>query len=68
MPNSINFYKGIVLHVFPVRGIVPCLDYGDIVSDQPNNPSLSEKIESLQYNAALAITSAMKGSSKEKLY
>ena len=44
------------------------LDYGDIVDDQPNNSSLSEKIESLQYNAALAITGAIKGSSKGKLY
>ena len=48
--------------------IRPHLDYGDIVYDQPNNSSLSEKFESLQYNAALAITGAIKGSSKEKLY
>ena len=48
--------------------IRPHLDYGDIVYDQPNNSSLSEKIESLQYNTALAITGAIKGSSKEKLY
>ena len=48
--------------------IRPHLDYGDIVYDQPNNSPLSEKIESLQYNAALAITGAIKGSSKEKLY
>ena len=47
--------------------IRPYLDYGDIVYDQPNNSSLSEKIESLQYNAVLAITGAIKGSSKEKL-
>ena len=24
MPHSINFYKGIFLHVIPVRIIVPC--------------------------------------------
>ena len=48
--------------------IRPHLDCGGIVYDQPNNSSLSEKIESLQYNAALAITGAIKGSSKEKLY
>ena len=48
--------------------IRPHLDYGDIVYDQPNKSSLSEKIESLQYNAALAITGAIKGSSTEKLY
>ena len=26
-------------------------DYGDTVYDQPNNSSLTDKIESLQYNA-----------------
>ena len=45
--------------------IRPHLEYGDIVYDLQNNSSLSEKIESLQYNAALAITSAIKGSSKK---
>ena len=44
----------------------PHLDYGDIVYDQPNNKSLSAKIESLRCNAALAITGAIKDSSKEK--
>ena len=48
--------------------IRPHLDYDDIVYVQPNKSSLSEKMESLQYNAALAITGAIKGSSKEKLY
>ena len=46
--------------------IRPHLDYADIVYNQPNHPS--EKIESLEYNAALAITGAIKCSSKEKLY
>ena len=46
----------------------PHLDYGDVVYDQPNNQSLSDKIESVQYNAALAITGAIRGSSKIKLY
>ena len=44
------------------------LDYGDVIYDQPNNSSLSDKIESLQYNAVLAITDAIRGTSKEKLY
>ena len=48
--------------------IRPHLDYADVVYDQPNINSLSEKIESIQYNAALAITGAIRGSSKEKLY
>ena len=46
----------------------PHLDYGDVVFDQPNNQSLSDTIESVQYNAALAITGAICGSSKIKLY
>ena len=37
------------------------LDYGDILNDQPNNDSLCQKTESVQYNAALAITGAIKG-------
>ena len=48
--------------------IRPHLNYGDIVYDQPNKLSFTEKIESLQYNAALAITGAIKSSSIEKLY
>ena len=44
------------------------LDYADVVYDQPHNASFSEKIESIQYNAALAITGAIRGTSKEKLY
>ena len=44
------------------------LDYGDVIYDQPNNSNLSDKIESVQYNAVLAITGAIRGTSKEKLY
>ena len=46
----------------------PRLDYGDVIYDQPNNSRLSDKIESVQYNASLAITGAIRGTSKEKLY
>ena len=46
----------------------PHLDYGDVLYDQPNNDSLCQKIESVQYNAALAITGAIKGTSQIKLY
>ena len=48
--------------------IRPYLDYCDIIYSKPNNNSFTENIESVQYNAALAITGAIKGSSKEKLY
>ena len=46
----------------------PHLDYGDILYDQPNNKSLCQKIKTVQYNAALAITSAIKGTPQIKLY
>ena len=46
----------------------PHLDYGDVIYAQLNNSSLSVKIESVQYNAALAITGAIRGASKEKLF
>ena len=48
--------------------IRPHLDYGDVIYDQSNLSSLTNKIESVQYNAALAITGAIWGTSKEKLY
>ena len=48
--------------------IRPNLDYGDFIYDQPNNGSFCSKIESVQYNAALAITGAIRGTSQTKLY
>ena len=46
----------------------PYLDYGDIIYDQAYNVSFHEKLESVQYNSALAITGAIRGTSTEKLY
>ena len=43
------------------------LDYGDIY-DQAYTASFHQKIESVQYNSALAITGAIRGTSQEKLY
>ena len=42
----------------------PHLDYGDILYDQTNGSSFHEKLESIQYNACLAIRSSL----KEKIY
>ena len=44
------------------------LVYGDIIYDQTFNNSFHQNIESLQYNAALAITGAVGGTSREKIY
>ena len=47
--------------------IRPHLDYGDVIYHQPNLSSLTNKIESVQYNAVLAIAGAIKETSKEKI-
>ena len=39
-----------------------------IIYDQSFNNSFLQKIESLQYNTALAITSAIRGTLREKIY
>ena len=57
-PSLINIYK-----VF----IRPHLDYGDVIFDQAFNNSFHQTLESIQYNTALAITGAIRGTSKEKL-
>ena len=44
------------------------IDYGEIIYDQPQNESFCEKLESVQYKAALAITGAMQGTSRDKVY
>ena len=44
------------------------LDYEDILYKQIFNNSFHEKLELVQYNAALAITATIKGSSREKLH
>ena len=46
----------------------PHLDYADIIYNQPNNEDFTQKIERIQYNATLAITGAIKGTSQSKLY
>ena len=57
MPYYNHLYKSFVR---------PHLDYGDIVY-QLNNESFICKLEEVQYNAALAITGAIKCTSHSKL-
>ena len=61
MPRAslVNIYKAFIR---------PHLGYGDINYDNSSNATFSQMIESVQYNAALAITGAIHGSSREKLY
>ena len=48
--------------------IRPDLHYGDVIYDQPNNDSFTDKIEQLQYKACLAIIRAIQGTSRKCLY
>ena len=57
--SLLTFYKSFIR---------PNLDYGDVGYDQPSNDAFSNKLQTVQYNAALAITGAIKVISREKLY
>ena len=47
----------------------PHLDYADIIYDQSNMQiNLCNKTETFQYNAAVAITGAIRGSVKKRQY
>ena len=46
----------------------PLIECGDIIYDQSQNESFCDKLESVQYKAALAITGTIQGTSRDKLY
>ena len=48
--------------------IRPHLDYGDILYDKPGNQDFQNKLETVQYKACLAITGAIQGTSRQKIY
>ena len=48
--------------------IRPHPEYGDILYDKRDNESFQNKIEKVQYKGCLAITGAIQGTSREKLY
>ena len=50
------------------RFISPHLHHGDIIYDQTDNLSLHQKLDSIQCNAALAFTGAIRRISREDLY
>ena len=48
--------------------IRPHLDHSDVLYDQAFNNSFHAEMKHIQYNACLAITGAIRGSSREKIY
>ena len=63
-----NFLPRAALITIYKAFIRPLLDYGDILYDQAHNMYFHQKLEFIQYNACLAITGAIRGTSKENLY
>ena len=45
----------------------PHLDYGDMIYDEAYNERFHQKLESIQHNACLALSRAIRGSSRKKL-
>ena len=45
--------------------VKPHLDYTDIIYDKADNESFKDWLEKVQYNAALAITGVIRGTSRE---
>ena len=62
-----NFLPRAALMTLYKACIRPHLDYGDILYEQAYM-SFHQKLESIQYNACLVITGAIRGTSKKKLY
>ena len=58
-PSLLQIYKSFVK---------PHLYYGDISYDKAFIGSFQKKLESIQYNAALAIKGVIRGTSREKIY
>ena len=46
----------------------PHLDYSDIIYDEAFNETFHQKLESIQYSACVALSEAIRGSSREKIY
>ena len=66
----VNFSKFCQDHLFSLYKtfIRSRLDYADIIYDRAFNSAFHDKLESIQYNACLEITGAIRGTSTEKMY
>ena len=64
---SVNLTRSALLTIYK-SFIRPHLEYGDILYDKPDNENFQNKIEKVQYKACLAITGAIQGTWRKKLY
>ena len=64
---SINLPRNALLIIYK-SFVRPHLDYGDILYHKPNNENFQNKLEKVHDRACLAITGAIQGTSRIKLY
>ena len=66
----VSFNKFCQGHLFSlyIKLIRSQLDYADIIYYQVYNSAFHDKLESSQYNACVAITGTIRGTSTEKIY
>ena len=67
MPRDMNLLYDSLVKIYK-SFIRPHLHYADVIFDKPSNATFYNRIESIQYNAALAIIGTIRSTSKEKLY
>ena len=64
---SINLPQNALLIIYK-SFLRPHLNYGDTLYDKPSNENFQNKLEKIDYRACLAITGAIQGTSRTKLY
>ena len=65
--SSLTLSRNSLLTIYK-NFIRPILDYPDIIYQKPLTESFKDKLEIVQYNAALVITGAIKGTSRDRIY
>ena len=68
LPKLQNLLTRTILITIYKAFVRPHLNYGNIFYDQAFNFSFHQKLESIQYRACLAITGAIRGTFREKIY
>ena len=63
---SVDLDRDALLRLYKLF-VRPHLDYRDIMYVKPHNESFKNKIENIQYKACIAVTGAIKGTSREHL-
>ena len=63
-----NIFPRLALMTIFKAFVRPHLDYEDVIYDETYNETFYQELESIQCNACLALSRAVTGSSREKLY